>query len=489
MLACISGCDTQDHQDAQTNQPAKPQEAGALVEQSRVEQSSRQLSAQALPGGETTFIEFDPLSGSSAEIFSQPAGNLNSQLRSQFVVGNSFFTNPWVAAPASTAARDGLGPLFNAAACQDCHIRDGRGHSPAGPEQALTAAVVRISLIDGSADPIYGTHIQTRSLPGLPAEAKVSVSWRYHNETLPDGTVVELRQPDVDMKDWGYGAPSKDLQTSLRVAPAMIGMGLLEAIPPADIQHYAAQQLSLGLRGIVPWLNQPNAALEQEAVLGRFGWKATQPDVKHQSLDAFVNDIGITSSLFPEEPCTTQQNALGCTDYPSGGEGGGPELRLVIENALLVYARHLAPPARRHAEDAAVRQGQAVFNRIGCAGCHKPSWRTASHGLGQAASAALANQLIWPYTDMLLHDMGPGLADGVPEHRATSQHWRTTPLWGLGHVKSVGNEHTGYLHDGRARTLVEAILWHGGEAEAARRAWAMLPKQERQLLLGFLQSL
>lgn len=469
LSACLASCDTQP-----ANPPANSQKTTSLVEQ-----FVNELPAQALPGGDTTFIELDPLSVNSADAFSQPSGNLSSQLRSQFVVGNSFFTNPWVAAPASTAGRDGLGPLFNAAACQDCHIRDGRGHAPLKPNESLTSAVVRIARADGALEPNYGPHIQTRSLPGLTVEAKVRVQWEYHTETLPDGTMIELRKPQLVINDWAYGKPDDNLRTSLRVAPAMIGMGLLEAIPAADIEAYAQQQRSMGLNGTVQQLSNPST---ESPLLGRFGWKATQPNVRHQSLDAFNNDIGITSSLFPEDACTVTQQAAGCADYPNGGE---PELAAKIEHAVVVYARHLAPPARRLVDSPAVVAGENLFTDIGCAGCHKPSWQTAA----DAASPALANQQIWPYTDMLLHDMGEGLADGVIEHQASGRHWRTAPLWGLGHVKSVGSEQTGYLHDGRARTLSEAILWHDGEALNARTRWTKLSSRERKQILVFLQSL
>jgi len=444
-----------------------------------VERAGARLPPQALPGGEATYVDLNPLSPHHADALSQPASNLESAQRRRFVVGNSFFTNPWVSAGASTTGRDGLGPLFNAAACQDCHIRDGRGHPPAGPGQELISAVTRIALSDGAPDPVYGSHLQTRSLPGLSSEARVTVRWDRHTETLPDGTVVELRQPALEMSEWAYGPPSETLRAGLRVAPAMTGLGLLEAIPSEAIRAYAEAQRETGLRGIV----QEGVTLRDNASrIGRFGWKARQPTVRQQSLDAFVNDIGITSAILPDGPCTSVQLEQGCADFPNGGQ---PELTERIEDALVFYARHLAPPIRRGFDDPQVRAGRALFTEIGCAGCHKPDWRTRS----DETESPTADQRIWPYTDLLLHDMGPGLADGIKEGRASGRHWRTAPLWGLGHVKTVGGEAAGYLHDGRARTLTEAILWHGGEARAARDAWAELPALERLQVLAFLQSL
>lgn len=443
-----------------------------------VERPGAALPPEALPGGATTFVDLNPLSPQHRDALSQPAANLDSAQRRLFAVGNSFFTQPWVSAGASTAGRDGLGPLFSAAACQDCHLRDGRGLVPSGPEQPITSAVLRLARPDGSADPVYGPHLQTRSLPGLAPEAEVRVHWEAHRETLPDGTAVELRRPRLQVSAWGYGPPAAGLKLGLRVAPAMTGLGLLEAIPAAAIQAYAEAQREQGLHGIV----QEAVVLEGEpAGIGRFGWKARQASVRQQSLDAFINDLGITSSLFPEENCTPAQRRRGCADFASGGE---PELSTRIEAALVFYAGHLAPPVRRGVEEPLVREGQRRFAEIGCAGCHKPDWQTAG-----PPGAPTANQRIWPYSDLLLHDLGEGLADGIAEGRASGRHWRTAPLWGLSQVKAVGGEAAGYLHDGRARSLPEAILWHGGEAQAARDAWAALPASQRHQVLAFLQSL
>lgn len=442
-----------------------------------VESTTRQLPPQALPGGATTFVGQSPLSARSADALSHPSANLGAEERALFVVGNSFFTNAWVSAGASTTGRDGLGPLFAAAACQDCHVRDGRGLAPttAGP----ISAVIRIAQPDGQPDPVYGSHLQTRAIPGLPPEAGVSVHWKTHLETLPDGSTVELRRPQLQWQDWGYGQPAKGLQAGLRVAPAMSGMGLLEAIPEDDLLAQAEAQPQLGLRGRV---NRLGSRADSERAIGRFGWKATQPSVRQQTLDAFINDIGITSSLFPDEVCTPAQRAPSCREFPSGG---APELEAKIEQAVVFYAQHLAPAARRGHHRAEVLAGERRFADLGCAGCHKPSWRTGREGV----NPALANQWIWPYTDLLLHDLGPGLADGIVEDEASGQHWRTAPLWGLGQVKAVGGEAAGYLHDGRARSLAEAILWHGGEAQMARDAWAALPVTQRREVLAFLATL
>lgn len=454
--------------------PKAPAEAAAAIER-----STRGLPPAALPGGSTTFVGQSPLSARSTDALSHPAANLTAAQRALFVVGNSFFTNPWVAAGATTAGRDGLGPLFSAAACQDCHLRDGRGHAPGAGEGPPTSAVIRIALPDGEPDPVYGGHLQTRALPGLAPEARVALAWRTHFETLPDGSRMELRRPDLRLSRWAYGTPVKGLRASLRVAPAMTGMGLLEAIPEADLLARADAQARLGLRGRV---NRVVSLDDGSPAIGRFGLKASKPSVRQQTLDAFLNDIGITSTLFRSEVCTTAQRAQACGPFASGGE---PELAEAIEQAVVFYAQHLAPPARSGHDRPEVLAGERRFAAIGCADCHQPSWRTG----GASASPALADQLIWPYTDLLLHDLGPGLADALPEGEASGQQWRTAPLWGLGQVKAVGGDAAGYLHDGRARSPAEAILWHGGEAQLARDAWAALPAAQRLEVLAFLASL
>jgi CxxC motif-containing protein (DUF1111 family) len=427
------------------------------------------LPDKARPGGATTFVSLKPGTALSADAFSQPAANLTSSRRGLFAVGNSFFTSPWVSAPASVVARDGLGPLYTAAACQDCHIRDGRGHLPPSADQPVRAAVVRIARADGSPDPVYGSHLQVAALPGLAPEARVRVRWLSETRLLPDGVSVELRRPTFLVDRWAYGPPAPDLVISMRIAPPMIGLGLLEAIPEEALTSAHGGRF-----------NRVHAQSDNQTTIGRFGWKASQPDVHQQTLDALLNDLGITSSMFRQGPCTKAQRA--CSERPSGGD---PELEPAVEEALVFYARHLAVPARRDHERPEVIEGERLFERIGCANCHQPRWNT---GVIEARPE-LSNQIIYPYTDLQLHDMGPDLADGIHEHGAGGSDWRTPPLWGLGHTHTVSGAGAGFLHDGRARDLAEAILWHGGEAAASRDAWAGLSAVERRKVIRFLASL
>lgn len=436
------------------------------------------MPSRALPGGDTTFINRNPENRHSMDGFSQPSANLPVSERGRFAVGNSFFTNAWISAPASTTARDGLGPLYSAAACQDCHIRDGRGHPPPDADTPVMAGVLTLATSDGGRDPVYGRQLQTFAVQGAAPEARVRVRWVSFIETLPDGAEVSMRRPRWEASEWSHGMPEQAVQLGFRIGPPMIGLGLLEAIPSEAIEAEAARQQAEPTSPMGR-VNRVRAQGTDAVLPGRFGWKASQPSVRQQALKAFAHDLGITSALFPEDECTPVQT--NCRALPNGGE---PELSASIADAVVFYSRHLAPPARRYVDRRDVTAGEALFADIGCADCHRPSWTT-----GNDAEATLANQTIWPYTDLLLHDMGEGLADGLREGEAGPRDWRTPPLWGLSHAKPVGGAHAGFLHDGRARTIAEAILWHGGEARAARDAWAALPAPDRQRVIRFLASL
>ncbi len=439
---------------------------------------------EALSAGSATVFKRDH------NAFSQPSANLSPSRRLDFSVGNSFFRNPWVIAPATTTARDGLGPLFNTNACQNCHIKDGRGHPP-GPD-ALSAAsmLVRLSLPAGAehaetlerlgvlAEPTYGGQLQDMAIPGIAAEGKVRVSYSRHSLRFADGHGVELRQPTLEISQLGYGPLHPDTQFSARIAPPMIGLGLLEAIPAAAILANADPDDADG-DGISGRANRVWDDALQRSVLGRFGWKAGQPTLNQQNAHAFAGDMGLTSSLLARDDCSAGQ-----TDCRSARHGGEPEVSDGILASVLFYSRNLGVPARRDADSPRVLQGKGLFHQAGCQKCHTPAFITAA----DAAEAELANQTIRPYSDLLLHDMGPGLADNRGEFLASGREWRTPPLWGIGLTEAVSG-HTQLLHDGRARDLLEAILWHGGEAEAAKQQVLTFDADERAALLAFLNSL
>jgi CxxC motif-containing protein (DUF1111 family) len=435
----------------------------SLVACDKTPQFTEAEPGEALSAGSATVRKADQ------NAFSLPSANLSPSRRLDFSVGNSFFRNPWVSAPATTTARDGLGPLFNTNACQNCHIKDGRGHPPGPDAQSAVSMLIRLSIPAGSehaeiiqrlgvlAEPTYGGQLQDMANPGVAPEGKVRVSYTTQQVSFTDGTQVELRKPNLKISQLGYGAMHPDTLFSARIAPPMIGLGLLEAIPEAAILANADPEDRNG-DGISGRANQVWDREQQRTVLGRFGWKAGQPTLNQQNAEAFANDMGLTSSLVSQDNCTEAQ--LDCRHAPHGGE---PEVSDNILASVLFYTRNLGVPARRGADTPQVLAGKNLFHQAGCQGCHTPQFTTAS----DAAEPELANQLIRPYS---------------------GTEWRTPPLWGIGLTETV-NGHTQFLHDGRARNLLEAILWHGGEAEAAKQQVLTFNADERSALLAFLNSL
>jgi CxxC motif-containing protein (DUF1111 family) len=443
---------------------------------------------EARSGGSATVRKTDQNS------FSLPSANLPPSRRVDFSVGNSFFRNPWVIAPSTTTARDGLGPLFNTNACQGCHIKDGRGHPPAPDAQNAVSMLVRLSIPDAPAyakvieqlgvvpEPVYGGQFQDMSVPGVVPEGKVRVDYTPVPIRFKDGTEVELRKPTLQITQLGYGPMHPDTRFSARVAPPMIGLGLLEAIPDAAILANADAQAK-AKNGIAGRPNRVWDDAQQKTVLGRFGWKAGQPNLNQQNVHAFSGDMGLTTSLRPVDDCTDAQTA--CKQAPNGnGPDGEPEVSDNILRLVLFYSRNLAVPARRDVSAPEVLAGKNLFFQAGCQTCHTPKYTTAAN----AAEPELANQVIRPYSDLLLHDMGDGLADHRSEFQASGRDWRTPPLWGIGLTQAVSG-HTQFLHDGRARNLLEAVLWHGGEAAAAQQQVLSFNAEQRAALLAFLNSL
>ena len=443
---------------------------------------------EAQSGGATTVHKKDRTA------FSLPSANLSPTRRLDFSVGNSFFRNPWVIAPSTTTARDGLGPLFNTNACQNCHIRDGRGHPPEPGADNAVSMLVRLSIPDEPAfaehikrlgltpEPVYGTQLQDMAIPGVTPEGKVRVEYDSMTVHFRDGTPAHLRRPTLQLTQLGYGAMHPQTRASARIAPPMIGLGLLEAIPEAAILENADPDDSKGT-GITGTPNWVWDDAQQKTVLGRFGWKASQPSINQQNAHALAGDMGLTSSLKTADDCTPSQTA--CLDAPNGeGPDGEPEVSDNILRLITFYTRNLGVPARRDVAGSQVLAGKNLFFKAGCQQCHTPEFTTA----GNAAEPELANQVIRPYTDLLLHDMGEGLADNLTEFQASGQQWRTPPLWGIGLTQTVSG-HTRFLHDGRARNLMEAVLWHGGEALPAQRQVLAFDAQQRAALLAFLNSL
>jgi CxxC motif-containing protein (DUF1111 family) len=419
-----------------------------------------------------------------AKAFSYPAANIEKRHMRPFSFGNRLFNTNWVEAPASVKSFDGLGPMFNRVSCSGCHTLDGRGEPPAGGQGPMNQMLLRLSL-PGVAEhggplphPVYGDQLSERAIGGVAAEGVAAISYEEIAGSYGDGETYMLRRPTYRINNMGYGALPGDILISPRVAPQMIGLGLLEAVPEETLQALNDPADSDG-DGISGRVNSVWSVARGRLVTGRFGWKANQPDLEQQNAGAALGDIGLTTPLLPAENCTAVQ-AL-CMHAVSGGDH---ELSDEFLQKLTLYTRLLAVPAQRDGDDETVQRGAAVFRTLGCASCHVPTLVT-----GESAEVPeLSRQIVHPFTDLLLHDMGEGLADGRPDFLASGSEWRTPPLWGLGLVPQI-NGHDLLLHDGRARGYAEAILWHGGEALTAREAFRLSSADERAALIAFLKSL
>lgn len=430
----------------------------------------------AFSGGSSTVFDV------GREAYGQSSSAMSPQLSEIFYTGRNLFRQVWVVAPAMDRDISGLGPLFNRPSCAACHLKNGRGRAPDGPREKMTTMLVRLSVPGTDAHggprphPVYGDQLNDAAIPGIAAEGQARIRWVEHIEHFADGEAISLRQPHIEFSELAYGPLGNDILISPRIAPAVFGLGLLEAVPERDIRAQAARDKPDGVRGKV---NEVWDAVQQRMVLGRFGWKANNGSLAHQSASAFIGDLGITSSAFPSENCTDAQSQ--CRAAPSAGT---PELEDARLHAIVLYEKSLAVPARRDTRNPEVLKGQRLFESAGCVACHLPELHTSD----DADLPLLSSQRIHPYSDLLLHDMGEGLADGRADFLAGPREWRTPPLWGIGLSERV-NGHAAYLHDGRARTFLEAILWHGGEAQYAAQRVREMAKGERDALLKFIESL
>jgi CxxC motif-containing protein (DUF1111 family) len=454
-----------------------------------------EISDRERSGGQFT------VSDSSESAYSHPASQLDARQAEAFALGRQMFTTRWAFFWFENAAF-GRGPLSNAQACTTCHANNGRGVVEGTPRLASNGAagvardhhitvpfepapnlVVRVSIKgDGPhggplPHPRYGDQLQIFGVKGVvPAEGEFSVHWLEQVFALPDGEQLRLRMPVLTITNLGYEPLGADALTALRLAPPLVGLGLLEAVPQETILTLAARPAVAGIRGRA---NRVWDESQGKIVLGRFGLKANHGSLREQVAAAFINDIGLSNPVYPEQNCTPVQQT--CAEQMVAGR---PEITASRLAGTEMYVRALQVPARRNSQDAEVLRGEELFAKAHCAVCHLPELKTGP----LPPLPQLAAQTIRPYTDLLLHDMGEGLADGRPDFLATGREWRTPPLWGIGLSKTV-NGAGAFLHDGRARDFIEAILWHGGEAEASRDAFRGMPKRDRDALLAFLQSL
>lgn len=422
--------------------------------------------------------------------YAAPLANLPPARGMDVALGEALFEKLWVPAPTATRASDGLGPLFNARSCAGCHPGDGRG-APFDGTPRINGMVLKLGRPDLAGqpghpvapDPRLGRQLQDRAMPGVPNEGAVGLDWTEEVVPLSGGETVSLRRPVARVTP----ALAPETATSLRLPPQLGGVGLLEAVPEADILVLADPEDADGdgISGRAARVHSPAAGATR---LGRFGWKAEAASLADMAASAFSTDMGLSTPLFPDPAgdCTAAEAA--CQAAPTGEDAGLRDGREVSGEALglvTAYLAALGQPAREGLDDPQVLTGKAAFHAAGCIACHRPKFVTARDG----ADPARSFQLIWPYTDLLLHDMGPDLADALPGADASGAEWRTPALWGIGRASAVLGRPASYLHDGRARSLLEAVLWHGGEAQGARDRVAAMAPETRAALIRFLESL
>ena len=446
-----------------------------------------QADPRALSGGDLTVFHdgFEP--------FGQSPDNLPWQYEAIFEAGDGLFDKVFIPGDGRAATqqkgdggtrRRGLGPLYNASGCAQCHFRDGRVEQPYASGGEMMGMFLRLSVPDGQGGwkppPGYHHQLHDRALAGAPPEGRGHIDWQDVPGRFPDGETYSLRRPSFRVTDMAHGPLPENVVIEARSAPPVHGGGLLEAIADDTLLALAKTQQADtdGVSG------RPNVVTDPQSgrrVLGRFSLKANEPSLRAQAAGAAFNDMGITSALHREENCLPQQSA--CATAKHGGTPDEPELSEDQLDALTTYLQLLAVPARRRLDDPLALYGERLFTEIRCNACHVDTVRTGrTHPI-----ARLREQTIHPYSDLLLHDMGAGLA-GRPDGEADAQEWRTPPLWGIG-LTARSNHHTHFLHDQRARNLQEAILWHDGEAAAARGRFVGLSRAQRQAVLRFLESL
>jgi len=422
-------------------------------------------------GGETTvYAEF-------SNAFQIPAPNLTPQELISHRQGDVLFESIFVTAPAPANA--GLGPLFVQNSCVSCHPKNARSAFPENSSD-MGGLLARVSLPgygpNYTAIPVpgFGTQIQSKANVGVIPEAQLTCFFTFIEGLMADGTSYTLRKPNFKLTNFYTDFPQNAL-LSVRIGPPVFGLGLLESVPEEEILKRADpdDRDRDGISG------RPNYVFDdryQIMRLGRFGWKANQPDLYSQTAHAFLEDMGVTSPYLSNDPSKGQ--------VQDDGKSDDPEINDDMVKLAAFYTQSLGVPAPRRSSQDDVNYGRKLFYFIGCEKCHRAELTTGIN----TDFAFLSGQRIQPYTDMLLHDMGEDLADHRPDSQASGSEWRTPPLWGIGLTQVVAG-HSNFLHDGRAGNIEEAILWHGGEAQKAKESYTRLSAQDRKKILAFLYSL
>ena len=424
-------------------------------------------------------------------LFTKKVSGLNDEELDNFILGKSFFRIPWVEAPSATTARDGLGPLFGANTCITCHPNNGLAKKYTKNGSPSRGYVARLSIPSNHSkehqkqlkyngfvqEPTYGAQISLNGSKNVPFEAKPIISYEKKLIIYPDGEQITLSKPlhkhANKLYDLQYGELHPQTSITSRMAQALVGLGLLDQL--SDEQILENQDIddknNDGISGKANIVYSPEF---KDFRVGKFTWKASAPSVKHQVAAAANNDMGLTNPLFTNENCTSKQ--IECLNAPKGDNRRGmSEFDLTQErlDAITFYVSNLKIPKSTITQ----KDGEKIFKQIGCADCHKAEF-TLKNGYK-----------IKPFTDMLLHDMGEELSDGRAEFLATPTDWRTAPLWSIGKYHLALGEKPALLHDGRAKSVEEAILWHGGEALASKKSFMKLDKKQRKSLLSYIDEI
>lgn len=426
-----------------------------------------------LSGGSFTVLN------SSTQAFKQAIDGLTERQQRVHTIGDGTFDQVFVAAPAPHFG--GLGPIFNNLSCVNCHRNDGGGFPSTGSSNSGLLLRISVPGMDEHGGPLaapgFGGQVQDQALLGTSPEASAAISYTDLPVTYPDGTTVTLHKTAYALQN-PYIALPAGYMLSPRLAPRLVGLGLLENIPESTVLSFvdAGDQNGDGITGRANYVYN---SYTKKTELGRFGLKSNTPTLLLQVATAYQQDMGVTSYSQPEESCygQSQMNSVGAND---------PKIELVdsLLNYVTFYVQTLAVPARRDVLDSVNKRGATLFNQINCSGCHRPTMQT-----GVNTAINLSSQRIHPYTDLLVHDMGDGLADNRPDYLATGKEWRTTPLWGIGLLAKTNGGTAYFLHDGRALSIEEAILWHDGEAAKSKQQFMQLNKTDRNALIHFLNSL
>jgi CxxC motif-containing protein (DUF1111 family) len=390
---------------------------------------------------------------------------LSAVVADQYQLGHAVFNTSFLAAgTAGAGRRAGLGPIFNAPSCDECHNEGAHGRGPVGDGPLPDSMVMELEApawggvaaspdrSDPPGDPVYGRVLSPVAVEGFLPEGQVILHYHVIQRTYPDGTLWTLRQPSYELTALNYGSLAAHIVLKPRLAPALFGVGLLEAVA------------------------MPTGA----AASGRFGWQATARTVRDQTTRALAREMGVTSTDRPQDDCTAAEVQCLQQRHPQSAEISGELL-----DALLTFEKWLSVPLNpRPAAPEQHSAGLQLFNATGCSGCHVPEQPVT---LLQADGRQLDATIV-PYTDLSVHDLGAGLADRDLAGSVHPTRWRTAPLWGMGYRLSRERRPT-FLHDGRARSVEEAVLWHDGEAALIRERFEHLPRAQREQLLRFVAGL